>query len=531
MSEARRLRVLLVLKHAGYIGVYEQLVRELADRGHAVHVSYLGGDPEALEEVERLLDQTSISGGRAPRRSALDGWGPVAWLVRALGDLGRYSDPRFADAEALRERMAAKVESHLASSAGFDPVTRKLARRQAQRLAGCTDAALAERSIRASRRMERAVPISRRIASFIRAEEPDVVLVSPVIELASPLVDYLKAARSLGLPTGICVASWDNLTSKGLLRFVPERVFVWNETQRHEAIDLHGIPAERVLATGAARFDEWFAQRPTRSREELLGAIGLDPARPYFLYLCSSGFVAPDEVESVARWIDALRGSGDPGLRSAGVVIRPHPKRITPWRNADLSTLGNVAVWPRGSRSRAGDEGRADFYDCVAHSAAVVGVNTSAMLEAAIAGKSIYTLVSPEFAQEGTIHFHYLLDENGGFLHVSTSPEEHLAQLSEGLRRQSQDAEQARAFVESFLRPSGAERSATAIYADAIEELAGLPPDEAEHSTGLRCLLTPLALVSGAALAFRVGKAAVGSRLPRRPRPEPGKARPGTARA
>ena len=153
------------------------------------------------------------------------------------------------------------------------------------------------------------------------------MLVSPLIDLASPLLDYLKAARRLGLRTGICVASWDNLTSKGLLRFVPERVFVWNETQRREAVELHGIPADRVVATGAARFDDWFAQRPSTSREEFARKLGLDPGRPYLLYLCSSGFVAPDEVGSVSRWIEALRGADDERLRGVGVVVRPHPKR------------------------------------------------------------------------------------------------------------------------------------------------------------------------------------------------------------
>ena len=531
MTERERLRVLLVLKHAGYIGVYEPLVRELAERGHTVVVGCMAGDSETVGTDERLPAETPVSVGHAPRRGIFDGWASVAWLARALGDLGRYCDPRFAAAVVLRRRMSAKVESHLASAAGFDPLTRRLALRQARRLAERVDAAAAERAIARARRLESAIPISRPVSAYIRKLRPDVVLVSPVIELASPLVDYLRAARRLGVPTGICVASWDNLTSKGLLRFIPERVFVWNETQRREAAELHGVPADRVVATGAARFDEWFDGRPTRTRDDFMRAIGLDASNPYLLYLCSSGFVAPDEVESVSHWIEALRTSPDERVREAGVIVRPHPKRVEPWRNADLSRFGNVTVWPRDFRSRAGAEGRADFYDSIAHSAAVVGVNTSAMLEAAIVGKSVYTLVSREFAQEETIHFHYLLDENGGFLHVAESEEAHLAQLAEGLDHQAEEAEQARAFIESFLRPGGPARSATAIYADAVEELARLPAGEPETNLGLRLLLAPVALAGAAALAVRVAKAAVGSRLPRQPGAEPGKARARAARA
>jgi hypothetical protein len=514
VNDRRNLRILLVLNHTGYIGVFAPLVRELAGRGHSVHVAYLSGERDGVA----ALEGPRITQGPAPQRAVLDGWSSVAWLTRALGDLGRYSHPRFAEATALRGRMASKVEGHLRKAAGFDPLTRRLALRRAAQLNASTDAELAERAIRTSGRLESGIPASRRVAAFIRGRQPDLVLVSPLIDLASPLLEYLKAARGLGLRTAICVASWDNLTSKGLLRFVPERVFVWNETQRREAIDLHRIPGNRVVATGAARFDDWFAQRPSTSREQFARKVGLDPGRPYLLYLCSSSFVVPDEVGSVTRWLESLRSAGDERLHGVGVVVRPHPKRYEQWRDVDLSRFGNAVVWPRDGGLLEHIEKIADFYDSVAHSAAVVGVNTSAMLEAAIAGKSVYTLVSPEFAQEGTIHFHYLLHGNGGFLHVAESQDEHLAQLSLGLSREAEEADRTRRFVESFLRPGGLDRNATAIYADAVEQLAGVPVGEPRTSVLLRLALAPIALAGTIELTARVGKAALRTRLPGRRR-------------
>src|SRR5205085_8271406 len=97
------------------------------------------------------------------------------------------------------------------------------------------------------RRLEDAIPPSRRITRFFAEQRPDAVLASPVIEFASSQVEYLKAARALGIRTGICVASWDNLTGKGLLRFVPDRVFVWNDIQRGELESMHGISPDRVV--------------------------------------------------------------------------------------------------------------------------------------------------------------------------------------------------------------------------------------------------------------------------------------------
>jgi hypothetical protein len=500
-------RILLVLNHAGYFGVFQALVSELVRRGHSVHVAFLSATAEDLETLERAAAGTGVTWQRAPRRATLDGWSSVAFLARALGDLGRYSDPRFSASPALRDRMAGKVESHLTGAAGFDPVTRGVALRRARELHATTDGALARRSISTGARLESGIPPGSRITEFVRAQKPDVVLVSPLIDLASPLLDYLKAARSLGVRTGVAVASWDNLSSKGLLRFVPERVFVWNETQRREAVELHGMPPERVVATGAARFDDWFAQRPSTSRGEFMRNAGLDSARPYLLYLCSSIFVAPEERPFVDRWLRALRER----LGDVGVIVRPHPKRGQPWADADLGP--NAVVWPRRT-GELGAVARAEFYDSIAHSAGVVGANTSAMIEAAIAGKPVYTLLAPEFNQTETIHFHYLRAEQGGFLHVAETMEEHLGQLASGLDHEAEESDRARSFVAEFVRPGGIGRSAAAIYADGVEELASLPaPEPARPSLPMRAALSPLAAVSSLALSLRVGQAAVASRV------------------
>jgi hypothetical protein len=534
MDDDRRLRILLILRHTGYTGVYASVVKELAERGHAVHVAYLGHESDGLLTLDALAKHTGVSHGPAPQRGVFDGWTSVAWLARALGDLARYSDPRFADAPALRNRMATKVQSHLTGGASIDPLTRRIGLRRARRLHANLDAGLAEREIRTSRLLETAIPISGRVSAFVRRQAPDVVLVSPLIDLASPLLEYLKAARRLGIRTGVCVASWDNLTSKGLLRFVPERVFVWNGIQRREAVELHGIPNDRVVATGAARFDAWFAQRPSRERHEFAKRIGLEPAHPFLLYVCSSGFVAPEEVDWVTRWIESLRASGDERLKALGVVVRPYPKRADVWRGVDLSGLRNVTIWPAPGSALATAEARADFYDSIAHCAAVVGVNTSAMLEAAIVGKGVYTWLTGEFAQEETIHFHYLLHVNGGFLHVAESQDEHFVQLLRGLSDQAKEGERARQFIESFLRPGGPNRSATALYGDAIEELAGLPlVEEAAPRAriALRVALAPMAATSTVALGAAVAKAALRKRVRGDRQAERRKPRIGPARA
>ena len=56
-------------------------------------------------------------------------------------------------------------------------------------------------------------------------------------------------------------------------------------------------------------------------------------------------------------------------------------------------------------------EAKTGYYNSLYHSAAIVGLNTSAFLEGAIVGRPVFATLLPEHHenQEGTIHFHYLL--------------------------------------------------------------------------------------------------------------------------
>jgi hypothetical protein len=480
---SRPLRILFVVQHGALLR-FALLIPALAERGHEIHIAFPpGGDWRAAapsDPPQRTLDLLaelqarfpSITYGPVPAR-APGGWGSTAWLVRGLADLAHNAHPRYTGAGVLRRRTRQRVLGKLEKSREFEPIGRQLALREGRRLAGRTDAERSARMLRVAAALEEAVPSSPVVDRFVRELAPDVVVVTGTFRHVSSEVELLKSARALGIPAGIFVTSWDNLTNKGSLKFVPERVFVWNEVQARDAVELHRIPRERVVLTGAHVFDEWFERQPTRTREELLAEIGLDPAQPYLVYLCSSSNVAgPGEVEFVRSWVQALRSSSDERLRRINIVVRPHPN--APRRPTDLGHE-NVVVWPPEGAYPVAASDRDDFFDTLWHSAAVVGINTTAMIEAAILGKSVLTVRVPEFAQETTLHFHYLLNENGGFLHVASDLEEHLRQLAGVLDEDEAGAERRRVFVEAFVRPRGLDRPAAPIGAEAIEALAELP--------------------------------------------------------
>jgi hypothetical protein len=496
-TPAPRLKFVFSLLHPGYLRHFGRPIRLLAENGHEVHVALgrLEKDPGDFRLIEELAAESpNVTYSHAPARRRRDGWRRIGWLVRALTDLSRYGDPRYADAPALRGRFVDKLDWRI----DYSRLPRTLKAPLHQKVASLATGSDAERSRKTIARLSRyedAIPPSRRITEFLAAEKPDAVLASPVIEFASSQVEYLKAARALGIRTGICVASWDNLTGKGLLRFVPDRVFVWNDIQRQELEEMHGIPADRVVLTGAQRFDDWFERRPSTTREEFQRKVGLEPADPYVLYLCSSPFIAPDEVEFVRRWLAAVRAQ----FPEVGVLVRPHPQNGAQWEGVDLGDP-NAVVWPPGGQQPDAGEARAGYFDSLAHSACIVGINTSGLIEAGIVGKAVLTVTDPAFAgtQEGTLHFHYLRWENGGLLHVARDLDEHVQQLGRALQQGEEDARHVRDFVQRFTRPFGLDQPAAPLVAQGIEELGRLGAADRPHTAAgtrvRRAALYPVAL-------------------------------------
>jgi hypothetical protein len=282
----------------------------------------------------------------------------------------------------------------------------------------------------------------------------------------------VRCARRRGINSVLAVGSWDHLTTKGLIHELPDRIVVWNEMQRVEAAELHGAQPEQVVATGAQAYDHWFGYKPSEAREAFCARIGLPAVRPYLLYMCSSPFIAPYEVDVVRRWIRAIRESGDATLRTAGVLVRPHPQNAAQWTDVDLSALGAAAIWPRAGANPVGLDARRDYYDSMHHAHAVVGVNTSALIESGIVGRPVFSFRVPELSgtQEGTLHFRHLT--RGGLLQLAGTLPEHVSQLQRSFESIEQERERVRRFVQSFVRPYGLDEPATPRVVGAIEEQA-----------------------------------------------------------
>ena len=485
------MKVLFLMDSPEYLRFYDTAVEELAARGHVVAIgvnSQRSKKPVGVEGLRAYADRVTVL-GVVPMREGF--WAEAGHGVRALMDFIRFLHPDFAAARALRLRMKRKVVPRAYRWLDAIPKLR---------------AGTVRRAIKALAVVERAIPVHRPIADYLRRQSPDVLLISPLVTSASEQVEWVKAAASRGIRTAVCVASWDNLTNKGLLRVEPDNVLVWNEAQKREAVEFHYMPADKVVVTGAQLFDKWFERSVTLGREAFCQRVGLPDAQPFILFTGSSSFISETgaEVAFVRRWVQALRASADPALAKANILVRPHPYNFHLWASAPVADLPGVAVFPRQGYNPIAPANRNDFFDSLYHSAVVVGVNTSAMVEAAIVGRPVCSLLAAEFAgtQEGTIHFRHLLPENGGFLRIASTVEAHVQQVSECLRDPAATRAETARFVASFIRPAGVTQPATPLFADAVERLAAQPAPAPRRAPSWRYLVwPPLAVATAVAVS------------------------------
>jgi len=444
--------ILFLVGATSRIRNFHHSIVELAEHGHTVQLA--GRLRKGSFDLPRGIEHERITGRVNPTQRS-DQWGEFVDLLRGARDYVRYFDPRYAQATRLVRRAYEIAPTEFVLYCERHPWVKRHWARVSAALALAEDL----------------IPSDPAFEAFLREERPDLILVTPLVTFESYQTDYVKAAHRLGIPIVFIPFSWDNLTNKGLMRIQPDRVLVWNEVQQREAIELHGCPPENVVLTGAARFDDFFDRTLSTTREAFFAEYGLDPSRPMVLYLGSSQLTGPNEMELIRRWAESMRASDDEVIRTCNILIRPHPALRNSWLSVNYSDLHHVGV--SMNASRGADQ---DLYDSLHHAHAAVGLNTSAMLEAAVVGRPVHTLVIPGFdeGQIGTMHFHYLVEAYGGLATIARDFAEHHRQLSGVLQGPPQSTVRSRHFAEQFLRPHGLARPVSPILTAEVERAAAL---------------------------------------------------------
>lgn len=222
-------------------------------------------------------------------------------------------------------------------------------------------------------------------AELLRRESPDLAVFTRLF--FSDEIPLIRAAANAGIPTLGVVASWDNLTSKGLLLPKVDRLLVWNDAMREEAVRYHGYRPDQVVVTGAAHHDLAFAGRDRlASRADFYARARLDPAKRLIVYAGEDPLIAPE----APRYVELLhRFLSEGGLSfPAQILVRPHPQddprrfdavRRLPGVVFELPGRPSARYWMDMTR-----EDLSHLYETMCYADVVVNVCSTIVIDAAL---------------------------------------------------------------------------------------------------------------------------------------------------
>ena len=133
---------------------------------------------------------------------------------------------------------------------------------------------------------------------------------------------FLRNAVGRHIPTVGMVRSWDNTTTKGILRIIPDRVLVHSPVTKRELVQLHSCSANRIEIVGLPQFDKWI-EGPTMSREQFFSSIGADPHKRLILFAPAGSILSDTDWQLCQILNDALEKSKLPN--DVQFLVRNHP--------------------------------------------------------------------------------------------------------------------------------------------------------------------------------------------------------------
>ena len=179
---------------------------------------------------------------------------------------------------------------------------------------------------------------------------PDVVFLTNIctwpLDLEFLVEAKLKSVRTVGM-----VANWDHL-SKYYVPFRPDKLLVWSNPIKDEALKYQGYKKENIKIVGAPHTDFFLDKNNVVSRSEFLTKVNF-PQDSKLITFCSQGpysLDGPDLVQMILNWIKA--GDLPKNLR---LIIRPHPhglnevKKYLPFKESSfvyIDTLEKLSSMP-----------------------------------------------------------------------------------------------------------------------------------------------------------------------------------------
>jgi hypothetical protein len=333
--------------------------------------------------------------------------------------------------------------------------------------------------------------VSHEWAERLFDREKPALLVTSSPGLIFSEIPLLRTAARRGVRSMAVDPSWDNFTNKLIPVRRVDRLVVWNDLMKQQAMAYHGYEPDEVRVAGAPQWDLYFKDGTTIPREAFFRQIGADPARKLVTLTTTPPDLYPHH-DHVLRVLVAAMASGA-WRHEAQVLVRLHP-RDDREAYAAFERMPNVIVEkPFRATVRAGDglavdvtaDNQRHLANTMRHSDVVVNVASTLAIEAAIVDTPVVNIafdgeMPSEWTRSAGRYYrftHYVNITRHGAVRVAETPQQLVDHIGRYLDDPSIDRDGRRRIVAEqcqFLDGRAAERVA-AFIAEELAEVCGLP--------------------------------------------------------
>lgn len=319
------------------------------------------------------------------------------------------------------------------------------------------------------RRVILKLPSDKNACGLFEKHRPDVFIALSItnFDFDVPLAREAKkrGVKLLGMPR-----SWDNFSSHGLLRVVPDVLFIQNIFLKEMALRYQAINEKEtpMVTVGLPHYDLYLDRSLIEPKEHFYKRNKLDPNKKTVLYMGMGEFLFKREGDI----IDILEEMIDnKNIKvPAQVLYSPHPKFRSSIERAknmkhvilcdEVGYVGKVGGgWEEEKRNTK------NFINLILHSdVAVMGASTNA-IDALTLNKPVICIGFDGTAKAGEIsywhsvkrfydsytHFEALMDTDA--VSKANSPKELAAQINRILKDANPDQEIRRRVLEKFVEP------------------------------------------------------------------------------
>lgn len=131
------------------------------------------------------------------------------------------------------------------------------------------------------RRLDGFVAIDPEVAALLDKYKPDLVLAPDIVFPLDRI--FLRAAKRKGYFVIGLTRSWDNLTSKGVIQILPDKLILHTTRMKKQAVKLVGVPEKDIYVSGPPDYDKYFKPLTT-TKEEFCRLLGIPENRRLILF-------------------------------------------------------------------------------------------------------------------------------------------------------------------------------------------------------------------------------------------------------